>query len=313
MEGVIIKSTGSWYLVEIAKDNIVKARIRGKFRIYNMPLTNPVAVGDIVTVKKEEKSEAYQIIKFGKRKNYIIRQSSRRKHKLHILAANIDKALVFVTIKYPNLKPSFIDRFLLMTEPFDIPVTIVVNKKDLYGPKELELFEEIREVYEDIGYEVILISSIEDDKETFVELLKDNITLLSGHSGVGKSTFINRILPELGLKTLEISDFSGKGKHTTTFAQMYPLDFGGAVIDTPGIKSLSYNHLEIEDVRHNFREFFKLSRDCKFNNCTHRNEPNCAVKEALEAGEIYPNRYFSYLSILEDIEEQNYWERHTEF
>jgi ribosome biogenesis GTPase len=215
------------------------------------------------------------------------------------------------TIIAPSLKPAFIDRFLLMNEPHDIPTVILLNKSDLWGEEELELFWALEAIYSKIGYEVRKCSAVTGDGiEEIREMLKDKITLLGGQSGVGKSSVINAIQEGLGLKTQDISDYSGKGQHTTTFAEMFKLDNGGYIIDTPGIKTLSFNNLEVMDVTHNFREFFTVSQDCKFSDCTHRDEPGCAVKVAIENGEISELRYMNYLQILEDIEGQNYWERH---
>lgn len=282
-----------------------------------MKLTNPVAVGDEVKlqIEDEDGEETGLIKEILPRRNYVVRQSPRRKHDLHLLASNIDQAAVFMTIIQPMLKQGFIDRFLLMTEPYNIPALIIFNKADLYGPEELDIYEYLREIYEDIGYQVLLVSAIEGQGlEELKSLLKDKITLMSGQSGVGKSTLLNGIQPQLELRTKELSDYSGKGQHTTTFAEMYELDFGGSIIDTPGIKTLAFNNLEPLDVAHNFREFFALSEDCRFGGkCLHRNEPKCAVKAALDAGEVSELRYINYLTILEEIEEQNYWERHSQF
>ena len=238
-------------------------------------------------------------------------QSPRKKHFLHLLASNIDQALLIATIVQPDLKPGFIDRFLLMTEPYDIPVIIVLNKSDLWDDHNLETFGILKMIYENIGYQVLATSSTNHEGiEEVRDALKDKTTLIAGQSGVGKSTLANAIQPNLGLRTTELSDYTGKGQHTTTFAEMFELEFGGKIIDTPGIKTLSFNNLEVMDVAHNFREFFKLSEECKFANCTHRNEPKCAVKEAVENLEISPLRYENYLQILQEIEDQNYWERH---
>ncbi|MEZ4985596.1 MAG: ribosome small subunit-dependent GTPase A [Saprospiraceae bacterium] len=227
------------------------------------------------------------------------------------MASNIDQVILVVTMVYPNLKQGFIDRFLLMTEPFSIPVIIVFNKLDLYDTTDKDYLDEIRELYEGIGYTVLPVSATEQQGvDTLKTLMKDKITLVSGQSGVGKSTLINAIVPTLALRTSEISDFSGKGQHTTTFAEMHTLPFGGQLIDTPGIKTLSFNYLSPRDIAHNFREFFALSESCKFGgNCLHRNEPGCAVKAALEEGHLSELRYVNYLTLLEETEAQNYWER----
>lgn len=309
-----MRSTGKWYDVQLADGRRVQSRIVGKFRLNGMQLTNPVAVGDEVRLQIEPEGEDAMIKDILPRRNYVVRQSPRRKHALHLLASNIDQAAVIVTIVEPNLKQGFIDRFLLMTEPYEIPVLVVFNKADLYEEEELEIFEYLRSIYEDIGYQVLLTSTVDDTGlDEFREWLKDKTTLIGGQSGVGKSSLVNSIQPSLDLRTSELSDYSGKGIHTTTFAEMFPLDFGGYLIDTPGIKTLSFNNLEPMDVAHNFREFFALSEECKFGgSCLHRNEPKCAVKAAVESGEVSELRYINYLTILEEIEDQNYWERHKE-
>ena len=314
IQGTVIKSTGSWYNVRREDDgSTVQCRIVGKFRLDDMNLTNPVAVGDKVLFELEAEDKG-SIKKILPRQNYVARQSPRKKHDIHLLAANIDQALLFVTIIEPNLKQGFIDRFLLTTEPHDIPTVIVFNKADVYGEKELALFNDMKKIYEKIGYTVVLISSTEGEGlEDLKTILKDKTTMISGQSGVGKSSAVNAIQPQMVLKTSEISDYSGKGQHTTTFAEMFKLTFGGYLIDTPGIKTLAFNNLEPMDVAHNFREFFKLSDNCRFGrSCLHRNEPHCAVKEALEKEEISFMRYQNYLNILEDVEDINYWERHKD-
>ncbi len=310
-KGTVVKSTGSWYNVKLEDSRVVSCRIVGRFRLDGLNLTNPVAVGDIVKVELEPDGEVGSIVEITERQNYVVRQSPRRKHDLHLLASNVDQAVLIMTIKQPNLKQGFIDRFLLMTEPYDIPAVIVFNKADIYKSADLATFEMLKAIYEDIGYEVFLVSALEHKGlDRLKALLKNKISLVTGQSGVGKSTLINSIQPQLALKTKELSGYSGKGQHTTTFAEMFELGFGGSIIDTPGIKTLSFNNLEPQDVAHNFRELFALSEYCKFGgNCLHRSEPGCAVLEALEKGQISELRYINYLTILEEVEEQNYWER----
>ncbi len=311
MRGTVVKSTGKWYDVA-AEDNVMyKCRIKGKFRLLGQPLTNPVAVGDIVTFEQEG-SDLLQglITEIAERENYVVRQSPSRKHALHLLASNIDQALLVVTIIKPNLKQGFIDRFLLMTEPQDIPVIIAFNKADLYGEEEWNMYDYLHDVYTEIGYKVLSLSAKEGEGvDELLALLRNNITLISGQSGVGKSTLINQIAPELDIQTTMLSSHTGKGQHTTTFAEMHTIEDNMKIIDTPGIKTLSFNNLTPQDVRHNFREFFEYSKHCKFSDCTHINEPQCAVKQAIEEGEISELRYLNYLKILEEIEKQNRWER----
>ena len=310
--GLVVKSTGLWYEVETESRKRYKCRIVGKFRLQGMKVTNPVAVGDEVDFEIEDNEEKTGIIKkIHIRKNFVVRQSPRKKQFLHLLASNVDQAILIVTINFPNLKQGFIDRFLLMTEPYNIPVIIVFNKSDLYRETEMNTYNLFKECYEKISYRCVLTSAVSfEGVDELKSLLKDNTSLIAGQSGVGKSTLINVIQPELQITTKEISDYSGKGQHTTTFAEMHRMDIGGNIIDTPGIKNLSFNNLNVLDVAHNFREFFELSKQCKFSNCTHRNEPKCAVKSGLEEGSISEMRYLNYLQILEEIESQNYWEIH---
>jgi len=298
--------------VKLERDEVLDCRIIGKFRLEGKKITNPVAVGDRVEVERSEREDNGLIRNILPRRNYVVRQSPRRRHDLHLLASNIDQAIVIMTITQPDLKQGFIDRFLLMTEPYEIPAIIVFNKSDLYDAGHVGVFEYLREVYEAIGYNALLVSAMDGQGIPELKaLLNHKVSLICGQSGVGKSTLVNAVEPELELRTQELSGYSRKGQHTTTFAEMYPLSGGGALIDTPGIKSLSFIHLEPMDVAHNFREFFEYSEHCKFGgNCLHRNEPGCAVKAAVEAEELSILRYENYLTILEEVEEQNYWERH---
>lgn len=314
LKGKVIKSTGLWYHVETEDGKVIPCRIIGKFRLNGQKLTNPVAVGDEVQIEIEKEEEEKGTIKvILPRKNYVVRQSPRKKHYLHLLASNVDQAVLIMTIKNPKLKQGFIDRFLLMTEPYNIPTTVVFNKSDLWNEEDRAIFQYLKEIYEAIGYPVFNVSATEG---TGIEKLKthlaNKISLIGGQSGVGKSTIINAFLPGMDLRTDDISDYTGKGQHTTTFAEMFQLPDGGYIIDTPGIKTLAFSHFEPMDVTHNFREIFKASENCKFSDCSHRNEPKCAVKAGVEAGSISELRYGNYLQIMDEIEDQNYWERHTD-
>ena len=314
-KGTVIKSTGSWYQVALENsDKVIDARIRGKFRLEGKKLTNPVAVGDVVELDIDPREGTGLITKISDRKNFVVRQSPRQKHNLHLLAANIDLALLIVTIVNPKLKQGFIDRFLLLTEPRDIPVLICFNKSDLYNEEDMLIAEYLCGLYKSIGYDAMIVSAIEKTGvEELGEKIQGKTTLVSGQSGVGKSTLLNALKPGLNLKTADLSGYTGKGQHTTTFAELFQLDESTRIIDTPGIKTLSYNNLEVMDVAHNFREFFEYSQYCKFGNCTHRNEPGCAVKQALEEEEISELRYANYIAILDEIEQQNHWERHRDY
>jgi ribosome biogenesis GTPase len=313
-EGTVIKSTGSWYEVRTNDETVVRCRIVGRFRQDELDTTNPIAVGDRVKIELEDVEEKTGVIReILPRRNYVVRQSPRRRHGLHLLASNIDQAIVIMTIREPNLKMGFIDRFLLMTEPFEIPTLLVFNKADLYDEDDLEIFGALQFIYERIGYEVLLVSAeTGTGLDAFRAQLRDKVSLIAGQSGVGKSSLVRALQPQLDLRVREISEYSGKGQHTTTFAEMFPLDFGGAIIDTPGIKTLSFNYLEPLEVAQNFRELFRLSENCRFGGtCLHRAEPGCAVLDALaeDSPDVSELRYENYLTILEEVEKQNYWER----
>lgn len=312
MRGFVTKSTGSWYSVLDETNEYIECRIVGKLRLLDKDLTNPIAVGDYVEFQLEPGMDGKGIIThIEPRKNYVVRQSPRQKHHLHLIAANLDQALVIVTMQNPSLKPGFIDRYLLMTEPHDIPTMIIFNKVDLYNDESMALLAYFRNLYESIGYETHGVSAITG---TGIEALKKRMasrkTLVGGQSGVGKSTLIQAMFPHLDLKTSSVSKHSGKGVHTTTFAEMFPTHAGGFIIDTPGIKTLSYNNLTPTDVAHNFREFFRLSDQCRFGrSCTHVNEPDCAIIAGLEDESINEIRYQNYLTIIDEINQQNHWER----
>lgn len=298
-KGVVVKSTGSWYLVRNDKGEQVQCRIRGKLRLKGSRTTNPVAVGDLVELEKG--SDGYVIARIGERRNYVIRKSTNLSKESHIIAANVDLALLIATIDHPETSTVFIDRFLATTEAYRIPAAIVFNKTDLYEETALNRLEELKFLYESIGYPVLAISASRGDNlEEVKNLLKDKITVLSGMSGVGKSSLINRIEPELHLKTALISEAHDTGKHTTTFAEMFELKEGGYIIDTPGLRSFGMIDMQKEEISHFFPEIFRTASQCRFYNCTHTHEPGCAVIEALRQGKISESRYWSYLSILED-------------
>ena len=306
MKATVYKSTGSWYVVKTEEGKVFNARIKGKFKIDNITSTNPVAVGDHVEIEMENVGEGSVVIHtICDRKNYITRQSPHNKHQHHIVASNLDQSLLFATLKDPKTSQGFIDRFLVTCEAYHIPAVIVFNKSDLYKKKEEDKFEELKQIYENIGYKVMSMS-IEENKgvEAVKELLKDKVTLLSGHSGVGKSSFINNVFPELKLKTQDVSGWSGKGLHTTTFAEMFDLSFGGKVIDTPGLREFALMDISKQELSHYFPEMRALINDCQYNNCMHISEPGCAVKEAVNSGRIATDRYVSYLTILDTIIEK---------
>ena len=314
-QGLVTRSTGSWYEVELDSGEQWRCRVKGKFRIAGLRTTNPVAVGDRVGVQADDDGDAGtgRIVELLPRDNYVLRQSPRRLHEVHILAANVDLAVLVTTVVEPMLKQGLIDRFLLSTEPYDIPTAILFNKADLYDEYAMAVYEEMAALYRGIGYQVLLASATEGEgAEALRDLLRDKTTIISGQSGVGKSSLLNAVEPGLAARVGDLSDKSGKGQHTTTFAQMHKLSFGGRLIDTPGIKSLSFNHLQPKDVATNFREFFMLSQNCRFNNCLHREEPGCAIKAAVDAEEVSELRYINYLTILQEIEDQNYWEIHDD-
>ncbi len=315
MKATVYKSTGSWYVVKSDEGVTYNARIKGKFKIDDITSTNPIAVGDHVEIEMENEGEGSVVInKILDRKNYITRQSPHNKHQHHIVAANLDQSLLFATLKDPKTSQGFIDRFLVTSEAYHLPSIIVFNKADLHKKKEEQKLDELKNIYEAIGYKVMAMSI---EKNTGVEevkaLLKDKITLLTGHSGVGKSSFINFIFPELKLKTQDVSGWSGKGLHTTTFAEMFDLAFcpkdsfgGGKVIDTPGLREFALMDISKQELSHYFPEMLSLINDCQFNNCMHINEPGCAVKEAVNIGSIATDRYVSYLTLLEGIEKKTW-------
>jgi ribosome biogenesis GTPase len=310
MTGTVYKSTGSWYHVKADDGRFFQCRIKGKFRIKGIKSTNPVAVGDRVEFKPENTSEEDQngvITGIMDRDNYIIRKSVNLSKQTHIIAANIDQAFLLVTLNNPPTFTVFIDRFLVTAEAYDIKVILLFNKIDTYNEDELAEVKYLAAMYRHIGYQCIGISAKSGKNvEQVKELMHDKTSMISGHSGTGKSTLINAIEPGLELKTREISDLYKQGQHTTTFAEMYDLNFGARIIDTPGIKGFGVVDIEKEELGDYFPEFFARKQDCKFYNCLHLEEPKCAVKEALEAGEIPWSRYKSYVQILKGEEDQQY-------
>jgi ribosome biogenesis GTPase len=308
LKGVVYKSTGSWYTVKDETGKFWNARMKGVFKIDEITSTNPVSVGDKVEIEKENETERTALIaKICDRTNYINRQSPRVKHQHHIVAANIDLSLLLATLKEPRTSQGFIDRFLIASEMYHVPSIIVFNKADLHKKKEDERCEHLKAMYEQIGYKVFLISvktnmGIDELKME----MKDKLTLISGHSGVGKSSFLNLIFPQLQLKTQDISGWSGKGMHTTTFAEMFDLPFGGSVIDTPGMREFGLVDVSRQELSHYFPEMRERLVNCQFNNCLHINEPGCAIKEAVVDGKINEDRYVSYVNILDSIEKKTY-------
>jgi len=300
LKGIVIKSTGSWYHLLTEDGTTFQARIRGKFRIANIKHTNPIAVGDEVDFEID-KDDIAVITNIHERKNYIIRKSVNLSKKTHIIASNIDVAFLVVTLSNPKTSFGFIDRFLITSEAYHIPVVILFNKMDAYTEEQLIDLELYKSIYNSIGYESIDISA-----ETGLNLdlvrdrMKGNVSLVAGHSGVGKSTLLNTLNPNLNLKTHVVSDFNSKGQHTTTFAQMYEWPFGGFIIDTPGIKEFGLVHIDKSELQGYFPEILELKSDCKFDNCIHVNEPKCAVRDAVEEGEIAISRYENYLTFLEE-------------
>ncbi|WP_017733432.1 ribosome small subunit-dependent GTPase A [Nafulsella turpanensis] len=300
MRGRIFKSTGSWYEVEDEQQQRWSCRLRGKFKIKGLKVTNPLAVGDWVVFEPEdEEGHVGTIIDIEPRENYIIRKSIKNKHQGHILAANIDQAVLIATLAMPRTSTGFIDRFLVTAESFRIPAVLVFNKKDLLKEEELQQLEDLRQIYEPLGYPCHILSAKEEEGiGQFLEVLEGKLSLLSGHSGVGKSTLLNAIAPEVGQKTGEVSAYANKGTHTTTFAEMFTINKDTWVIDTPGIKELGLIDMEEDPLDHYFPEMRSRMNECRFNNCTHIHEPGCAVVEALDNGNIAPSRYDNYVSML---------------
>ena len=308
MKGFVIKNTGSWYSVKTDDGKVVECKIKGNFRLKGIRSTNPVAVGDQVEIALNQEGTAF-ITHIDERRNYIIRKSQNLSKQSHIIAANVDQAFLIVTVNYPQTSTTFIDRFLASAEAYSVPVVLVFNKRDILSDDERHYQQSMVHLYETIGYECREISAATGEGvEGLHKLLKGKITLLSGNSGVGKSTLINQILPEANLRTAEISDAHNTGMHTTTFSEMLELPEGGYIIDTPGIKGFGTFNMEPEELTSYFPEIFHFSKGCKFSNCTHTHEPGCAVLKAIDDHYIAQSRYQSYLNMLEDKDENKYRE-----
>ncbi len=308
LSALVYKSTGSWYITKTADGQLYNARIKGVLKIGGSTSTNPIAVGDEVEMELENELEkTTTIYEIKNRRNYIARTSPHNKNQHHIIASNLDQSLLFATLKDPKTSSGFIDRFLVSCEAYHLPAIIIFNKADVYRQKEMDRFEHLKQVYEEIGYKVLLTSIVNGlGIDEVKEVLKNKTTLLSGHSGVGKSSLINAIFPELTLRTKEVSNWSGKGMHTTTFAEMFDLPNGGKVIDTPGIRELGLVDISKQELSHYFPEMRRLLNDCQFNNCMHINEPGCAIKQGVNTDIIDTDRYVSYLSILDTMTDIKY-------
>lgn len=306
MQGLVIRNTGSFYQVKTSDGEIVNCRIKGKFRIQGIKSTNPVAVGDYVTFSVTPEGEGL-ISEIAERKNYVVRRPANLSKQRHIIAANVDQALLIVTVNYPETSTTFIDRFLATCEAYRVPAKIIINKKDLYSEEELEYMRNLMFLYEQIGYQCFAVSALTGEGvEDIRSLLSGSVSLLSGNSGVGKSSLINAVCPDFKAKTGEISEIHNKGMHTTTFSEMFELDEGTYLIDTPGIKGFGTIDFEKDEVGHFFPEIFRVSKDCRFGNCTHVHEPGCAVIKAVEESYISQSRYNSYLSVMEDCDAGKY-------
>lgn len=306
MKGLVIKNTGSWYTVRTDNGDTVESKIKGNFRLKGIRSTNPVAVGDRVEIALNQEGTAF-ITAIEDRRNYIVRKSQNLSKQSHIIAANVDQAFLIVTVSHPQTSTTFIDRFLASAEAYSVPVVLVFNKTDLLSPEELHYQEMMVSLYETVGYECRQISAATGEGvASLIDLLQGQVTVLSGNSGVGKSTLINTLVPGAQLRTAEISDAHDAGMHTTTFSEMLQLADGGYIIDTPGIRGFGTFDMEPEEISSYFKEIFRFSKDCRFSNCTHTHEPGCAVLDAVENHYIAASRYQSYLSMLEDKDEGKY-------
>jgi ribosome biogenesis GTPase len=302
ISGKVLRSTGSWYTVQMESGSLIECKLKGKFRMDGIRTTNPVAVGDIVDIEMLTDSVTGVIVKIHERRNYIIRKATKLSSASHIIAANIDQVVVIASIVRPRTSTGFIDRVLTTAEAYHIPSVIVFNKFDLYAPVNIEFMRSYEEVYSNIGYQV-LITSVPQEKnlDAFKNMLKDKTSLLAGHSGVGKSAMINAVDPNLNLKIGSISEYHEKGKHTTTFAEMIGLGFGGFIVDTPGIKEFGLVEFDKAELGQRFPEFRARMHDCKFNDCLHIDEPGCAILDDLESGKISLFRYENYLNMMSSL------------
>lgn len=306
MQGTVIRSSGSVYGVRAVDGTLVDCRVKGNFRLKGIRSTNPVAVGDHVRFDVREDGTAY-IVEILERKNYIVRKASNLSKQSHILAANLDLCFLIVTINHPATATTFIDRFLAAAEAYRVPVVLVFNKVDLYNGCECEELEYLTALYSSIGYECLHTSATERNGiNELKEMMRGKVSLLAGNSGVGKSSIVNAIAPEIAARVGEISKTHDTGMHTTTYTEMFEFMPGSFIVDTPGVKGFGTYDMEVEEISHYFVEFFRLSKDCRYGNCTHTHEPGCAVLEALESGRLAPSRYQSYLSMLEDKDEGKY-------
>ena len=303
MNGVVIKTTGKRYIVKSNSGDILQCRLKGKFRIKGIKSTNPIVVGD--KVQLEQESELWMITKLFDRKNHILRKSVNLSKQTHVIAANLDQAILMITLDSPTTTTGFIDRFLVAANAYGVEVVLLFNKLDIYDDLLLQNQKTLTQVYQNVGYTTLALSVLHDDLSKVKEVMKDKLNIISGHSGVGKSTLINKLQPNLNIDTKQVSEKHKQGQHTTTFSEIYDLDFGASIIDTPGIRGFGLVELAPEEIGNHFPEFFAMKKECKYHNCIHKNEPDCAVKTALGNGKIAESRYKNYLNMLLE-EEDNF-------
>lgn len=303
MNGIVVKSTGSWHLVKSNQNSLLECRLKGKFRTKGIKSTNPIVVGDKVQI--EEINNSFMITELFERKNFIVRRSVNLSKQTHIIAANIDQAILMITLDSPVTTTAFIDRFLVSANAYDVEVILLFNKMDIYNRDIKSFQKDLQNLYEKIGYKTLSVSTLHDDLSSVKKFMKGKLNMIAGHSGVGKSTLINKLQPSLNLGTEEISESYNQGKHTTTFSELHELDFGASIIDTPGIRGFGLVEIERNEISNYFPEFFALKQKCKFHNCIHLDEPSCKVKEAIKNDKIAESRYLSYLGML-DCEKESY-------